>query len=46
VVILSAAKTSGEAGVAGPARGVESTTGRDPATDGGPDVTLAGSAGG
>jgi hypothetical protein len=45
VVILSAAKTSGEAGVAGPARGVESTTGRDPATDG-PDVTLAGSAGG
>jgi hypothetical protein len=31
VVILSAAKTSGEAGVAGPARGVENTAGRDPA---------------
>jgi hypothetical protein len=45
VVILSAAKTSREAGVAGPARGVESTTGSDPATDD-PDVTLTGSAGG
>jgi hypothetical protein len=48
VVILSAAKTGGEAGVAGvagPTFGVENTTGRDPATDR-TRVTHAGAAGG
>jgi hypothetical protein len=45
VVILSAAKTGGEAGVAGPTFGVENTTGRDPATDR-TRVIHAGAAGG